>query len=153
MIVRCHRSELELRCIERGYDLDEVISCVTRSECDWWYVDTSHPSYPSAARARKASEGVVFARRSHDRAALGPGTELKKLLAGWPFYITSTASCPCNAYARQMDEWGCDGCEERASEIVAHLRAQAESRGLPFIDAAGRFLVRRAIKNARKNQH
>lgn len=138
-MITCHRSFLEARCIERGYTIDEVMPCVVSQVGDEWKVDVDSEFYPRVSRLPVA--------------ALGPGTHLKRLLAGWPFYITSTASCPCNAYARQMDEWGCDECESRMDEIVAHLRTQAESRGLPFIDAAGRFLVRRAIKNARKKQH
>lgn len=81
----------------------------------------------------------------------GVGAHLKALLAGWPFRITATPGCPCNAMAVQMDAWGPDGCEQRMDEIVAHLRDQAAARGLPFLDAAGRLLVRRAIANARRN--
>jgi hypothetical protein len=52
-----------------------------------------------------------------------------------------------------MDAWGCDECErpERIAEVVAVMRAEAEARGLPFIDIAGRLLVKRAIANARRN--
>jgi len=43
-------------------------------------------------------------------------------------------------------------CEANIDTIVGWLREQADARGLPFLDAAGRFLIRRAIKNARKNK-
>jgi hypothetical protein len=79
----------------------------------------------------------------------GPGTELKRLLAGWPFYITPRPNCRCEEYAAQMDVWGPDECERRLGEIVGWLREEAASRGLPFVDAAGRLLVRRAIARAR----
>jgi len=84
----------------------------------------------------------------------GPGTELKKLLAGWPFYITSSPDCSCNRVAAEMDQWGPDECEkpERQEYILTAMRENAQKRGLPFVDAAGRFLIRRAIKNARKNK-
>ena len=84
----------------------------------------------------------------------GPGTELKKLLAGWPFYITSSPGCSCNRVALEMDMWQADECEkpERVDYILAAMRENAEKRGIPFIDAAGRFLIRRAIKNARKRK-
>jgi len=36
------------------------------------------------------------------------------------------------------------------AEIMGFLREAAEERGLPFLDVAGRMLVRRAIANARK---
>jgi hypothetical protein len=52
-----------------------------------------------------------------------------------------------------MDAWGPDEASkpERIAEVVAVMRAEAEARGLPFIDLAGRLLVRRAIQNARRN--
>jgi hypothetical protein len=52
-----------------------------------------------------------------------------------------------------MDAWGCDECSKpkRIDEVVAVMRAEAEARGLPFLDIAGRLLVRRAISNARRN--
>ena len=81
----------------------------------------------------------------------GPGTELSKLLKR--IGINPTPTCQCRAKQQQMDQWGCDECErpERIDEVVAVMRAEAEARGLPFLDAAGRMLVRRAIQNARRN--
>ena len=80
--------------------------------------------------------------------ARGPGTELKKLLA--VVGITATPDCSCNARAAEMDRQGCDWCEQNIDTIVGWLREQAEARGLPFLDVAGRMLVRRAIRNARR---
>jgi len=79
----------------------------------------------------------------------GPGTELKELLKR--VGITATPNCSCNARARTMDERGCDWCEANIAEIVGWLREEAAKRGLPFVDMAGRMLVRRAIKNARRS--
>ena len=81
----------------------------------------------------------------------GPGTELSKLLKR--FGVEPTPTCACRAKAAQMDSWGCDEAEkpERIAEVVAVMRAEAEARGLPFLDVAGRLLVRRAIANARRN--
>ena len=81
----------------------------------------------------------------------GPGTELNKLLAGWPLYITASPDCSCNARAAEMDRQGVEWCEANIDTIVGWLREQAEARGLPFLDLAGRMLVRRAISNARRN--
>ena len=78
----------------------------------------------------------------------GPGTELKKLLK--LINITATPNCSCNARARTMDANGCDWCEENIDTIVGWLREEATKRGLPFLDAAGRLLVKRAIRNACK---
>jgi len=81
----------------------------------------------------------------------GPGTELSKLLKR--FGIEPTPTCSCRAKAAEMDAWGCDECSkpERIDEVVAVMRAEAEARGLPFLDLAGRLLVKRAIANARRN--
>jgi hypothetical protein len=80
----------------------------------------------------------------------GPGTELSKLLKR--VGIEPTPTCSCRAKAAQMDAWGPDECSrpERIDEVVAVMRAEATARGLPFLDVAGRLLVRRAIQNARK---
>ena len=80
----------------------------------------------------------------------GPGTELSRLLKR--IGINPTPTCQCRAMSQQMDQWGCDECErpERIDEVVAVMRAEATARGLPFVDLAGRMLVRRAIHNARR---
>jgi len=80
----------------------------------------------------------------------GPGAELKKLLAGWPFRFVAGDDCKCNQRARYMDQMGCDWVEANIEECVGYLRESAADRGLPFLDAAGRLLIRRAISNARK---
>jgi hypothetical protein len=89
----------------------------------------------------------------HNTAAAcdAPGTELSRLLKR--LGIEPTPTCACRAKAAEMDLWGCDECErpERIDEVVAVMRAEAEARGLPFLDVAGRLLVRRAIRNARRN--
>ena len=41
-------------------------------------------------------------------------------------------------------------CERNIDTVVGYLREAAADRGLPFVDMAGRVLVRRAISNARK---
>ena len=81
----------------------------------------------------------------------GPGTELSKLLKR--IGIEPTPTCACREKQQEMDLWGCDECSkpERIEEVVAVMRAEAEARGLPFLDLAGRLLVRRAIRNARRN--
>jgi hypothetical protein len=76
------------------------------------------------------------------------GTALKSLLAS--FGIAASPNCPCNVRAAEMDDRGCDWCEENIDTIVGWLREEATKRGLPFLDAAGRLLVKRAIRNARR---
>jgi hypothetical protein len=88
----------------------------------------------------------------HDAQTHGPGAELSKLLKR--LGIEPTPTCKCRSKAAQMDAWGCDECAkpERIDEVVAVMREEAKARSLPFLDAAGRVLVRRAISNARREQ-
>jgi hypothetical protein len=143
-MIACHKSQLFLVAQARGYTLDEVMPCVVAQDGDEWTIDVDHPEYP---RHRKPGYEPPIAPRSH-----GPGTELKKLLAGWPFRIVATPDCKCTSRAAYMDSKGCDWCEspEGMAEIMGFLREAAEERGLPFLDLAARLLVRRAIANARK---
>jgi hypothetical protein len=115
--------------------------CVVSQDGDQWTIDVDHPAYP-----RYPKPGFETP-TTH-----GPGTELKKLLSGWPFRIVATADCKCTSRARYMDDKGCDWCEspEGMAEIIGFLREAAEERGLPFLDVAARLLVRRAVHNARK---
>ena len=100
----------------------------------------------ATAEPKNASWGTISQTVTH-----GPGTELSKLLKR--IGIEPTPTCACRAKAQQMDAWGCDECSkpERIDEVVAVMRDEAAARGLPFLDVAGRLLVRRAISNARRN--
>ena len=141
----CHRSHLEARCTERGYTLDEVMPCVVSQNGDEWTIDTESEFYPRVSRLPDPTEPPTSP-LSH-----GPGTELSRLLKR--LGIEPTPTCACRAKSQQMDQWGCDECErpERIDEVVKVMREEAKARGLPFLDTAGRMLVRRAIKNARKS--
>ena len=77
------------------------------------------------------------------------GTALSKLLARFGINADEKG-CKCKSRAARMDAAGCEWCEAHLDEIVGWLREEATKRKLPFIDAAGRMLVRRAIANARR---
>lgn len=77
------------------------------------------------------------------------GTEIKKLLD--VFGIRDNGCSVCIERAALLDDAGPDWVEQNIEIPVGWLREQAEVRGLPFIDIAGRMLVRRAIRNARRN--
>lgn len=140
-MITCHRSNLEARCRERGYTLDEVMPCVVIQDGDDWTIDTESEFYPRVSRLQEPPPAPP---------ARGPGTELSNLLKR--IGIEPTPTCQCRAKAQQMDQWGPDECErpERIDEVVAVMREEAAARGLPFLDVAGRVLVRRAIQNARR---
>lgn len=78
----------------------------------------------------------------------GPGTELKALLK--TIGIVAKPGCSCNKRARLMDEHGPDWCEEHLDEISGWLEEEAQKRKLPYIHAAGKLMVRLAIRRARK---
>jgi hypothetical protein len=138
-MITTHRRHLEARCTERGYALEEVLPCVVSQDGNEWTIDVDHPAYPRVSRLPEP-----VATPTH-----GPGTELKKLLGR--VGITASPDCACNARAAEMDRQGVEWCEANIDTIVGWLREQAEARGLPFLDLAGRMLVRRAISNARRN--
>jgi hypothetical protein len=118
-----------------------VRGCIVSQEGDRIVVDEMHPAFPSEPKPGYHPPRLE---------AGGPGTELKKLLA--KIGITATPNCSCNARAREMDARGCDWVEANEATVVGWLREEAGKRRLPFFDAAGRVLVRRAIANARKEQ-
>lgn len=139
-MITTHRLHLEQRCNERGYTLDEVLPCVVAQDGDDWTIDVDHPAYPRVSRLPEPAPIPTS----------GPGTELSRLLKR--IGIEPTPTCACREKQQEMDRWGCDECSkpERIEEVVAVMRAEAEARGLPFLDLAGRVLVLRAIQNARK---
>ena len=152
MIV-AHRRQFESICRQRGSDIANAMSCVVAQDGDAWTIDETNEAYPRATRSGLAAQPATFVSQPAPPAPThGPGTELSKLLKR--FGIEPTPTCKCRAKAAQMDAWGCDESSkpERIEEVVAVLREEATKRGLPFLDAAGRVLVRRAISNARREQ-
>lgn len=132
----------------RRYTAESIQGCIVQRMDDHLIVDKDHPAYPRALESQAVAPSGVL---QPPAIGHGPGTELKKLLT--KIGIAATPNCSCNARARRMDEeearepgW----CEAHLDEIVGWLREEATKRGLPFVDMAGRVLVRRAISNARK---
>jgi hypothetical protein len=50
-----------------------------------------------------------------------------------------------------MDKRGIDWCERNQDTIVGWLEEEARARELPFVPIAAKLLVKRAIRNAKKN--
>lgn len=176
-IIRCLFSHLADRAEERGYSIHHVIPCIVHIDGDYVAVDTDHIAYPAARRtpaeieehAKKIDEYYAqLNKESAERAKIaeakyadwqerfrakpverfGAGTELKKLLA--KIGINATPTCSCNKRAQIMDEKGVQWCKDNIDTIVGWLREEAEKRKLPFVDVAGKLLVRRAISLAEK---
>ena len=132
-MITCHRRHIEERCRIRGYRIEDVMGCVVAHDGYTWTVDETHPQYP---RAREAGGG--------------PGTELTAILS--TLSLGHLEGCKCKKRARQMDEWGPDGCEQRIGEIVGWLEEEAKNRKLPFIRCGSKTLVRVAIRRARRHK-
>lgn len=81
----------------------------------------------------------------------GPGTELKKLLS--KLGIDPKNGCKCADRARHMDfmESQAPGWTETNIELILDwLQREASNRGIPFIRAAAKLLVKLAIRRAKK---
>lgn len=135
-MITCHKAHLEARCRERGYTLPEVMPCVVSQDGDQWTIDPDHSAYPRAPKP--APTGCLA------------GTELKALLK--TIGIVASPTCSCNARAKTMDEKGCQWVLDNEDAVVGWLREEAQKRGLPFVDLAGRQLIRLAVKRARKKR-
>lgn len=77
-----------------------------------------------------------------------PGTALSSLLGGIGFH--AMPDCECQSHAAMMDTKGCDWCEQNIDTIVGWLREAARKRNLPFVETIAKWLVARAIANARR---
>ena len=128
-----HRKELE------GEDWAEAAADHRCELIDnvWLHVDRGSTG-PDQVR-----EAVVSA-----LSGAGPGTQLRRLLRG--IGITSTPNCSCNKRSKIMDEQGCDWCEENIDTISGWLAEESKKRKLPYMHAAGKLLIRLAIRRARK---
>lgn len=113
----------------------------------------------SSVSLAQSSRDASYVPTANDLAALtlteqapqdGPGTELKSLLK--LIGVEATPGCSCNARAAYMNLRGCDWCEANLDEILAWLREEANSRGLPFFQYGAKLMVLRAIKLARKKE-
>jgi len=96
-------------------------------------------------------EDLSFAKK--EAPAEGPGTELKKLLSMLGF--DSKPNCKCNARANMMNTKEAEEpgwCENHLEEIVGWLKEEAQNRKLPFIESIARFMIKRAIRNAKNKQ-
>ena len=134
-MIHCRLTDLEQRCQERGYTLEQARPCIVSEGGDSITVDETHDSYP--------------------RLRAGPGTHLKALLRDW-LGIESSPTCSCSSMARRMNTLGPDWCEgEGMAQILDVMRAEHTKRWaagrtiLPWTDAGARQLVLLACRRSR----
>lgn len=87
--------------------------------------------------------------KRHPELFQGPGTELKKLLAG--FGIHPVKSCGCMVWAFLMNKNGAEWSLAHIDEIAAQMAQEANARGwrLPALRFGAKTLVRLAVLKAR----
>lgn len=127
--------------------------CVIRPVNEFVLLDTEHPAFPRHALQRQPTldrpRGSVAPVAATTR-KLGPGGHLKRLLAKFGINATE-GGCKCNSRAAEMDRHGCEWVEANIDTVVGWLREEAQKRGLPFVDALAKMLVREAVRRARKD--
>jgi hypothetical protein len=133
-----------------GY-LEDVLS---HAQVDGDKVTLSQESYSLLVKKYRGPQPKAVVRRKPDETPSpghGPGTELKALLKR--VGIVASPGCSCNTRAKLMDanEFNEPGwCEKNLETICDWLQEEATKRKLPFLRMAGKILVRKAIRNARK---
>lgn len=134
----------------RGYSEEEIQGCILSREDKICTVDVDHEAYPMYPKQNSPEHNIAKTqeRVQLERNAGGVGTELKKLLS--KLGIVATPNCSCNARAKLMDNNGIEWCENNQDLIIDWLREEARKRGMPFIDLAGKTILKRAIYNAKK---
>ena len=78
----------------------------------------------------------------------GPGTMLSSTLES--VGIKASPNCGCKRKALIMNVNGNEWCESNIETITDWLEEEAKKRKLPFIKAAGRLLIKRAIYMSKK---
>lgn len=139
-MITCDRKFLYQRCAERGYKIADVMPCVVAKEGPLWTIDENHPAYPRPKTTTKPPPKPAPPR--------GAGTALKGMLKR--IGITSSPTCRCNARARDMDTKGLQWCRDNIDTISGWLNEEATKRKLPYVEMAGKTLIRLAIRTAER---
>lgn len=113
----------------------------------WGWKFTSREQSVQIKNRSLASEG--FNPSLHDFPG-GVGTELKKYLAR--LGIRDKPTCRCKDRAFLMDKRGILWCEDNVTQIAAWLKEEADKRKLPFNTFLAHFLIKKAIRSAKKLQ-
>jgi hypothetical protein len=93
-----------------------------------WTCDKCNRSYPDTGKTIRCICRAGGSSRfiENGRASGGPGTELTELLKSYG--IEEKSGCSCRAVARQMDQWGVDGCRQQKNFdwIVERVKENAK---------------------------
>jgi hypothetical protein len=136
-MIACSPAAYEKTCLARGYTLEHCRKAVVGVSGVNLVIDEKSEFYP---RKNAAAAPVM-------PTDPGPGSELKALLATVGIHASPT--CKCNKMAVQMNEWG-EASLDHIEEIVDVMEETAKKRGLPFLRAVGRKLVKMAVRRWQK---
>ncbi len=93
-----------------------------------WTCDKCKRSYPDTGKTIRCICRAGGSSRfvENGKAIGGPGAELTELLKSYG--IEEKMGCSCRAVARQMDQWGVDGCREQKNFdwIVDRIKENAQ---------------------------
>jgi hypothetical protein len=143
-MITCHKQHLFDRCAERGYKVSDVMPCVVSKQGDEWTIDETHSAYPKPRKVAPAKPEVYGPPKPPP--PRGAGTAMKGMLKR--IGITSSPTCKCNARAREMDLKGLQWCRDNVELISTWLGEEATKRKLPYVELAGKTLIRLAIRQA-----
>lgn len=144
--ITCELKHLAERCVERGYQLTDVMDCVVEQKDGKIVVDTHHNKYP---RKKTVTPSKFKPIPKPEHIKEGVGTELKKLLK--LVGITASPNCSCNHRATLMNNSGIQWCIDNREEILDWLAEEAKKRGLPFLRYGANKVLSLAIYRAKKN--
>jgi hypothetical protein len=157
MLKQYTNKTLNILCYLKGYSLEEIKDCIVNQEGDIYILNTDHSAFPKETKPGYAPslisnndiQKTIDYNASSTTGGNGVGTELKRLLN--KIGIKASPTCSCNKRASLMDKNGIQWCENNIDTIIGWLKEEATKRKLPFIDMAGKILVKKAISNAKKN--
>ena len=146
-MITCHKKHLFARCAERGYKVSDVMPCVVSKQGDEWTINETHSAYPRPRPPKAPAKPEVYG-PPKPPPPRGAGTAMKGMLKR--IGITSSPTCKCNARAREMDLKGLQWCRDNVELISTWLNEEATKRKLPYVELAGKTLIRLAIARAAK---
>lgn len=88
-------------------------------------------------------------KKAPQQPAGGPGTELERLIS---WFKKKNGKCGCGNRIKKMNMWGPDKCEENMEIILGWLEGSAKTNKIPFSKTLAKVLVKKAIRNARKQK-
>lgn len=78
----------------------------------------------------------------------GPGTILAGMFSS--LGIKSSPTCSCKRHALEMNEKGSEWCEKNLDVILSWLKDESIKRKIPFIESLAALVVKRAIRQSKK---